>query len=382
MDMPANLKVARNAFTLVEMLVVIVIIGILVGLTAATLGPARVAARNGAINAEIKQLDMDLQNYKNEFGELPPTFIDINIVEETGDDSAFQGRQDDARNAVIRHLRKAFPRYVPGEIRRRTGAFPPVLDPNPDGLRDNLDGTGDDYDGFANDVYYAYNRTIDPRLFDPASALVFWLGGLPEQVPAVGGQWIPAGFHSDPQMPFKTDTPRKEPLFKFKAERVVLQETHYSIPGDNTSPPTSRYLRYYPDKVEAPYVYFRARRRNAPAGQPWQYGYVEPPADPNGVVIQNAFYHAIIGEDLGICVPYKDSVPTPSGALQWRNQETYQIIAAGLDGEFGTMPAINSNDGLPIFRVSKTGVNFSDDGYDYDNLANFCEAAKLGDEIE
>ena len=375
MDMPANLKVARNAFTLVEMLVVIVIIGILVGLTAATLGPARVAARNGAINAEIKQLDMDLQNYKNEFGELPPTFIDINIVEETGDDSAFQGRQDDARNAVIRHLRKAFPRYVPGRPRGN----PPA---NPDTLPCVADGTGDVYDEFANDVYYAYKHpitgvpSIDPRLFDPASALVFWLGGLPEQVPAVGGQWIPAGFHSDPQMPFKTGAPRKQPLFEFKADRVEREQALVSCyPWHASSLPAVHHLRYYPKSVKAPYVYFRARRR----GANWQYcvewDATPPPAGP--IPVPYAYYHIVMdGEPDNICVAYRD----PQDPPYWRNYDTYQIIAAGLDGHFGNVAPLDSA-GLARNRVTKTkGGYFSD--YDSDNLANFCEAATLEDEIE
>ena len=371
MDTPANRKVARRAFTLVEMLVVIVIIGILVALTAAGLAPARRAARNGVINAEIKDLDMTIQNYKIEFGELPPTFVDINMVLERPSDPLGPALQSDARGAVIRHLRKAFPRYVPGQIRGRTGAFPPNPNPNPDTLPDNLDGTGDAYDGFANDVYYAYNRAIDPRLFDPASALVFWLGGLPEQVPAADGQWIPAGFHSDPQMPLKRGTPRKEPLFKFKAKRIVLQETHYSIPWDNTSPPTSRYLRYYPDKVEAPYAYFKARRR----GANWQYG-AELDARPNPLYVPYAYFHSVVGGDLdNICVAYRD----PQSPPFWRNYETYQIIAAGLDGQFGKTPPKNAN-GIAVYRVTRTAGNFSD--YDYDNLANFCEAATLGDEIE
>ncbi|HUT94989.1 MAG TPA: prepilin-type N-terminal cleavage/methylation domain-containing protein [Thermoguttaceae bacterium] len=371
--MPADHKTARNAFTLVEMLVVIVIIGILVGLTAAALGPARRAARNAAVNAEIKQLDMDLQNYRNEFGELPPTFIDVNIVVEQPSNPLGPTLQADARNAVIRHLRKAFPRYVPGQIRGRTGAFPPNTNPNPDGLPDNLDGTGGPYDGFANDVWYAYNRTIDPRLFDPASALVFWLGGLPEQVPAVGGQWIPAGFHSDPQMPFKPGTPRKQPLFEFKAERIVLEEMHYSIPWDNASPPTTRYLRYYPDKVEAPYVYFKARRR----GANWQYG-AELDAKPNPTYVPYAYFHSLVADNLdtmNICVAYRD----PQSPPFWRNYDTYQIIAAGLDGQFGKTPPKDAN-GIAVYRVTKTAVNFSDD--DRNNLANFCEAATLEDEIE
>jgi len=366
MDTPADRKTARSGFTLVEMLVVIVIIGILVGLTAAALGPVRIAVRNAAINAEIDQLDMALENYKNEHDEYPPTFIDLNIVNELGADPTYIARQADARNAIIRHLRRAFPRYEPGRIRNATAS------PNPDGLPSIAGGDGDTFDEFANDVWYNSGRTIDPRYFDPASALAFWLGGMPESYVA-GGQWIPAGFHSDPEMPFKFGTPRNEPLFKFDPERIVISETHYSKPWDNTSIPAFRYLRYRPDHVEAPYVYLRARRR----GANWQYC---AESDPGGTPVPYAYYHAIVDGNLdNICVAYRD-VQTPP---YWRAHEKYQIIAAGLDGQFGTLPPrIPPDDpaGTAQHRVTESGVNFSE--FDYDNLANFCGGATLEDEIE
>jgi len=382
MHTPADRKTACSGFTLVEMLVVITIIGILVGFTAVYLGPVRVAARNAAINVEIDQLEMSLENYKNEYDDYPPTFIDVNLVAELGDTVPNRDRQNDARNAVIRHLRRAFPRYVPGRIRN---ALP---SPNPDGLPNVADGTGDTFDEFANDVYY-YNMhpqpftgtpTIDPRGFDPASALVFWLGGLPEAPPGAGGQWIPAGFHSDPEMPFKPGTPRNQPLFDYDPERIAVGEHHCTIPWDSTTAPDpsmdppNRFLRYYPDHVDAPYVYFRARRR----GANWQYC-VE--WDPEPKPVPYAYYHAIVNGNLdNICVAYRDPQTPP----YWREHEKYQIIAAGLDGQFGTLPPrIPPDDpsgGVAQHRVTKTAVNFSE--ADFDNLANFCTAATLEKEIE
>ncbi|NQU09644.1 hypothetical protein HQ590_02550, partial [bacterium] len=284
---------------------------------------------------------------------------------ELGADPTYIARQRYARNAIIRHLRRAFPRYVPGRIRNA------LASPNPDGLPIGVVADGF-FDEFANDVYYRYSGVIDPRLFDPASALVFWLGGLPESYTA-GGQWIPAGFHSDPEMPFKSGTPRNEPLFDFEAERIVISETHYSIPWDDTSAPTLRYLRYLPAKVEAPYVYFRARRR----GANWQYAFE---SDPNGTPVPYAYYHSVVDGNLdNICVAYRD----PQNPPYWRNYDAYQIIAAGLDGQFGMGPhRIPPDDpaGLARNRVTKTAVNFSD--FDFDNLTNFCDGATLEDEIE
>ena len=55
---------APRAFTLVEMLVVITIIGILAGVVTAAAIRARIAAKNGVIAMDISQLDMALKNYK------------------------------------------------------------------------------------------------------------------------------------------------------------------------------------------------------------------------------------------------------------------------------------------------------------------------------
>jgi len=337
-----------KGFTLVEMLVVIVIIGILAGLLMVALGPARVAGRNTVIHAEIKQMDMALEQYRNEFGEIPPSFVDINIVAERGGDQALQ---DVARDAVVRHLRKAFPRYTPG--------YMPNVDSRPD---------SDDFLKFANDVYYAYNGAIDPVNFDAASSLVFWLGGLPEQLPAAGGQWIPAGFHTDPRMPFKRGTPRTKPPFDFVGDRVVVVEPHHSTPWDASSPEVQRYLRYYPPNVKgAPYVYFKAHRR----ANNWQYGAF----DSSGAFIPAWYYHSLVGGDVdNIAVAYRDPQDPPF----WRNYDTFQIISAGLDGQFGSTPPLNPT---PVLRVTKTGENFSKG--DYDNLANFTgEKRTLEDEIE
>ena len=62
----------RGAFTLVELLVVIGILGVLAALITPAVFQARVSARNAAIKAEIDMLHMAIMNYKNEFGSFPP----------------------------------------------------------------------------------------------------------------------------------------------------------------------------------------------------------------------------------------------------------------------------------------------------------------------
>ena len=69
-------SLAPAAFTLVEMLVVITIIGILAALIVPAVQRARIAARNAVISMELGQFDMALKSYKEKFGEYPPDFTD------------------------------------------------------------------------------------------------------------------------------------------------------------------------------------------------------------------------------------------------------------------------------------------------------------------
>ena len=66
----------RRSFTLVEMLVVVVIIGILAGLITAAAVVALRSARNAAIMAEIGELDLACKAFKEKFGDYPPDGTD------------------------------------------------------------------------------------------------------------------------------------------------------------------------------------------------------------------------------------------------------------------------------------------------------------------
>jgi prepilin-type N-terminal cleavage/methylation domain-containing protein len=278
MNASAKRRRARRGFTLVELLTVVVIIGILASLITAAVIHARIAALNAVVSTQIGDLAMAVENYKNEYGEYPPDFTNA--------------------AAVTRHLRVAFPRY--------------------------------DYTRFGADLG---TYGLDPTNFDAASALVFWLGGLPEVAPG-GDPWMPAGFHADPANPFKPGLPRTKPLYEFKSDQVRKQ--HASKP-----------LRFFPQGIDrGPLVYFRASR-DATTGL---YGYAGVSCSPGS---------------WGVCVPYKG----PGNA--WRSQKTFQIIYAGMDGNFGS--------GGAGTRVSKTFAGFTQE--DYDNIANFS-AGTLEDETE
>ncbi|HID75655.1 MAG TPA: type II secretion system protein, partial [Planctomycetaceae bacterium] len=317
---PITHHASRPAFTLIEMLIVVTIIGILAGLLLVGIQAARSAARRAAIRMDIQQLQDALERYKADVGEYPPDLSLLNHPNATVQLAAVQ--------VVNRHLRKRWPRFQGGWARVAT-----LLSvPPPQGYG------------------------LDTTQLDQASSLAFWLCGLPSRP----GDNKPAGFHQDALNPFRPGGPRSQPYFEVNLARFKLADG-------------SRLRCYYypPNVKEAPYVYFRAQK--APNGDDSYAFFERDPGAPSQMVVAVRSWKSV-DPDVGIAVPYRD--PTTG----WSADGKYQILSAGLDGVFGVRPDPPAPAAQPVsppppepsypYPIVTSGMNFVDG--DYDNLTSFA----------
>ena len=332
----------RGGFTLVELLTVIVIIGILAGLITAAAVPAIRAARRATIQTEIGQLNLALDDYKIKFGDYPPDFAGVN-----DSDTASNGIRDTARNQVLRHLRKRFPR-----LRLGTSALSPWehfrLLVKQASLKDSSLADPN-----------AANAT-DVNSLDPSTALTFWLGG-----PAEGGTNTLVGFSANPANPFAIGGSRASEMYEFDETRLA-----------NTGSGTGNSVRFIPPNMpatptagstKAPYVYFRPRNS--------QY-------DP---VIASFPQRTESSIESCTCVPYAIEDMPVSGNPRWFSPKKYQIICAGLDGYFSdnTDRVINPDGDLANkYRcLDMNSANYYISPAEDDNITSFTQG-KLEDRPE
>jgi prepilin-type N-terminal cleavage/methylation domain-containing protein len=273
----------RDGFTLVEMLVVVLIIGILAGLISAAALRARNRAKVAAIAVEINQLKMAIENYKTGqgaiswqgAGEYPPDFSDPS---------------DNGHLIIINHIMHSFTKFK----------FP-----------DGVTTIADRWTYLRNLIYnnsqYTINGTIyhvDLNNMNPSTALVFWLGGLPD------AQGRLSGFSMDPSNPFaspSTVTSRIGPFYDFDPSHLIKT-------------PDIDWGKYYPQGIIAgtghPYIYLRAEQ-----------GQLEPKRE---YYYYNGTNYIFKKGSTSDAKPYWDQRD-----MGWVNPNSYQILCCGLDGKFG-----------------------------------------------
>lgn len=348
--MTTNRKRANRGagFTLVEILVVIVIIGLLAGITSTVLVSARNSARGAVVATQMAQLSMALDEYKNQFGEYPPDFSDP--------------------EAVMRHVKKRWPRY-------NVANYAEFMEHIRYGCR--LSSGTIEAPGGVDVLNGRHVWELENQAY--VSALIFWLGGLPDY------DGKPSGFYANPKAPlgvgynsanvfvplaFPMEARREAPLFDFELKNVgyyicnaiqdpssgLVGETQgYAIELEGDGP-----YAYAPvfQQGDLPIVYFRPSA-NAPYG-----------TKSFCLADSEDFANASISR----AVPYMRDAQ----AGNWHEDKRFQMIHPGVDGMFGPDENFDApRDGVPA-TAPKDLVYLEDE----DNIVNFAEAGTLISECE
>lgn len=304
-------RASRNAFTLVELLVVMFVLAILIALLLPAINGAVRSAKDATVTAEINMLATGQAAYKSMRGHYPPSKI---ALCETGDYSAatwldLAPELAPFREESRRRLNAAFPRVVLSTI--------PLEEPLP------VRGGGYDFDG---------DGKINPVpvLLTGDECLVFFLGGLP--APHAGG-FGTQGFAKSQTQPFIGDSVelnRDKPLFEFQAGRLVdLDGDGFPSYVDPLGSGTGRRA----------YAYFSAY--NGSGYDPDDCNLDGEPvgafATYRGLVVSPGPNPYTSGPSLPVAEPYATGglKPPPIPNSRWHKPDTYQIVSAGRDGVYG-----------------------------------------------
>jgi prepilin-type N-terminal cleavage/methylation domain-containing protein len=273
-----NEEFRRRAFTLIELLTVIVIIGILTGLLVAAAVPVRILVLNWRMKSEIKQMELAVERVRTDLGggQYPPDSTNS--------------------NDFWQFFRRAFPRCSFSANNPPSGV--------------TLPGT-------------------------PAEALVFWLGGMRDS----NGNFV--GFSANPVNPFDTtsSTGRIGPFFDFDRTRLgpgatsgsssfssnpwnwaYYPQNNITTVASNSGNPITASVPPAAGSAPQPYTYFKA----VGGGTAGSYY--------NGTSTQPSCNYATPFLD---AAAMRTASASGSSAYIWINPQSFQLLCPGLDGIYG-----------------------------------------------
>lgn len=335
MSRPSRFK--RLAFTLVEVLIVIAIIGILMGLVLAGVRATSRTIQANAIAMEIQTLSQSVEAYKTKYQSYPP--------------------DGSSRTSFESHFRSVFPQMLASEfaaVYSSTNSNAPIVSGTPTGA------------------------------MDPAEALVFCLGGFSNNptnpFTGPGGPLVAV-----PGGGYQYNVDRNEPLFPFDSGNLTLdtstgvtisndEESLGTVPGSNDVMPV-----YIPKNRSIPIVYFSSNTYlTMGSGSPYF----------NTYSVTNA----------GTARPYKSDkvntkialtsstpIPQRDKYYTYMNDKSFQLISGGLDDNYGgssvffRFPSGTPCDITVAPGSQPSGASYSlasdKDLYQLDNVTNFSDGA-------
>ena len=344
----------RRGFTLVEILVVIVIIGILAGLAIPAANVALRNVRTEAMKAECSNMARALEAYRLKYGEYPPDFSSVEIVD--------------------RHYRKIFPEILDSELLLLFR----LTDNEADNSTTQIDGTPGAY---------------VPVVMDRAEALVWALGGFSSdaQRPFTGpGGPLAAipGTAGDPSNPaqWQYNTARDNAFFDFEVDKLSLSSPDASALFSYTNriestedaahggtgavaiqTATDIFPVYRPDEDSSPFVYFDSRTYRlaganlvvAETAGVVQFNGYATSIDNTTSVVRPVFTDTLDSNIQPDATSGYPDIPTALRQYTFANANTFQVLGPGLDGHYGVIgdntPDGNVINGLPVYWQVPTG---------------------------
>ena len=336
----------RFGFTLVEILVVIAIIGILIAALSAAVIPALKRAQEAAVQTEMKQIELELENFKTQFGFYPPSFEQFQRTDVFTDPNPSMATVQAEANQLLPYLNKISPNHreagpsaVPG---RATNGWRRI-----------------------DDWWLAVGRNLGQSNIVP-----FWLSGLcaSKQYPLTGGllppsgstdplEYIPAGFgvnrfangNNIVDASGNALTLPRNNFFDFKPGQLVAADGNGNFFG---------YARYTggrgADEInpDGTITQQTMQYRDAPSYIPYNVKITAAPMTTANATIPGIAYHV----DSNVSATWQD------GSKSFANPNSFQICTTGMDAKLG----------IPSNPLDSGNLLLQGAGSE-DNLCNFSD---------